>query len=213
MAATPCVVGIAVAHAPLEIALRPTGARWAVVNDDAGMAAWVARLQARPPPFMVRDATGGDQRAVVAALAAARRPGAVVNPRHARAVAKATGPLATTAARDARAWAPVAEAGRPTPRPLPDAQADARRALRARRRPLVARRTADQHRLGNAPPRLQTDIQAPLTGRTTRLAARDDALDTRRRTRPVGRAREERRRSVPGRGPVCARTRRLDRPA
>jgi transposase len=91
-----------VAKAPLDIALRPTGERWAVVNADAGMATLVARLQAVPPTLMVLEATGGYQRAVVAALAAAGLP-VVVNPRQARDFAKATGPLAKTDALDARA--------------------------------------------------------------------------------------------------------------
>jgi len=101
--ATPCVVGLDGAKAHLDMALRPTGERWAVAHADAGSAALVARLQALLPTVMVLDATGGDQRAVVAALAAARRPVAGVNPRHARACAKATGQLATTEALDARA--------------------------------------------------------------------------------------------------------------
>jgi len=98
------------------------------------------------------------------------------------------------------------------PQPLPDAQADERRALLARRRPLVARRTAGHHPLGRPPPRLQPDIQAPITGLNTRLAAQADDLDTTRRARPVWREREERLRSVPGLGPVCARTLRLNWP-
>jgi transposase len=212
MAATPCCVGIEVAKAPLDVALRPTGERWAVAHDAPGSAALVARLQAVPPLLIVLEATGGSQRAVVAALAAAGLPVAVVNPRQARDVAKATGPLAKTEALDARAVAPVAEAVRPPPRPLPAAQADALRALRARRRQLVARRTAAQHRLGRAPPRCQTDSQAPITGLNTRLAALDDALDTTLRTRPVWRAREELRRRVPGMGPGCTRTLGLDLP-
>jgi transposase len=84
MSATPCFVGIDVAKAQLDIALRPTGERWAVANDDTGMAALVARLQAVPPTLIVLEATGGYQRAVVAALAAAGLPVAVVNPRQAR---------------------------------------------------------------------------------------------------------------------------------
>jgi transposase len=210
MAATPCVGGIDVAQAQLDMALRPTGERWAVANDDTRIAALVARLQAVPPPLMVLEATGGSQRAVVAALAAAGLPVAVVKPRHARDVAQATGPLATTEALDARALARVAEAVRPTPRPLPEAQADALRALLARRRPLVALRTAEQNHLERAPSRLQTDLQAPITGLNTRLAALDDDRDTTRRTRPVWRAREELLRRVPGIGPVCTRTRWLD---
>src|SRR4029450_4275418 len=96
--------------------------------------------------------------------------------------------------------------------PLTDAQADELRALLARRRQLVAMRTAEQNRLGSAPPRLQPDIQAHITGLNTRLAALDDDLDTTLRASPVWREREELLRSVPGIGPVWARTRRLDLP-
>jgi transposase len=206
-------VGSDVANAQLEIALRPTGERWALTNEDFGIAAPVERRQAVPPHVIVLEATGGYQRAVVAALAAAGLPVAGVNPRQARDFAEATGQLATTAALDARALAPCAEAVRPTPRPLPDAHADARRALLARRRPRVARRTAEQNRLGKAPPPLQTDSQAPITGLNTRLAALDDDLDPTRRASPVWREREESLRSVPGIGPVCTRTLRLDLPA
>jgi transposase len=163
MSAPPLFAGVDVAKAQLAIALRPTGERWAVVNDAAGIAALVERLQARQPTLIVLEATGGSQRAVVAALAAAQLPVAVVNPRQARDFAKATGQLAKTDALDARALAHAAEAVRPTPRPLPDAQAAELRALLARRRQLVAMRTAEQNRLGNAPPRLQTDIQVHIT--------------------------------------------------
>ena len=73
-------------------------------------------------------------------------------------------------------------------------------------------RTAEQNRLGSAPRRLQTDIQAPITWRNTRLAVLDDDLDTTLRATPMWRAREELRHSVPGRGPVCARTLLLELP-
>jgi transposase len=121
MSAPPLCVGVDVANAPLDMALRPTGDRWAVANDDAGMATLVARLLAVPPTLIVLEATGGYQRAAVAALAATGLPVVVVNPRHARDVAKATDRLAKTDALDAKALAHVAEAVQPTPRPLPDA--------------------------------------------------------------------------------------------
>jgi transposase len=201
-----------VANVQRAIALRPTGERWAVTNDDTGVAPLVTRLQALQPPRIVLEATGGYQRAVVAALATAGLPVAVVNPRHARDVANATGQLAKTEALDARALAHFAEAVRPTPRPLPDAQTDALRALLARRRQLVALRTTAQHRLGSAPHRLQADSQAHITWLNERLAALDDDLDPALRARPVWRAREKLLRGVPGIGPVCARTLVLDLP-
>jgi transposase len=212
MSAPQLFVGVDVAKAPLDIAVRPTGERWAVANDDAGITTLVVRLQAVQPTLIVLEATGGDQRAVVAALAASGLPVAVVNPRQARDFAKATGQLAKTDALDARALAHFAEAVRPPPRPLPDAQADELRALLARRRQLVAMRTAEQNRLGSAPPRLQADIQAHITWLNARLAALDDDLDTTLRASPVWREREQLLRSVPGIGPVCARTLLLDLP-
>jgi transposase len=205
-------VGIDVAKAQLDIALRPTGERWALTNDDAGIAVLVPRLQAIAPQLIVLEATGSYQRAVVAALAAAGLPVAVVNPRQARDFAKATGQLAKTDALDARALAHFAEAVRPMPRPLPDTQADELRALLARRRQLVTMRTAEQNRLGSAPPRLQPDMQAHITWLNTRLTTLDDDLDTTLRASPVWREREELLRSVPGIGPVCARTLLLDLP-
>jgi transposase len=62
-----------------------------VVNDAAGIAALVERLQVLQPNLIVLEATRGYQRGVVAALAAAQLLVAVVNPRQARGFAKATG--------------------------------------------------------------------------------------------------------------------------
>ena len=84
MSAPQGFVGIAVAKAQLDIALRPTGERWAVVNDDAGITALVERLQALQPTLIVLEATGGYQPgAWWRRSAAARLPVAVVNPRQA----------------------------------------------------------------------------------------------------------------------------------
>jgi len=176
------------------------------------MAALVPRLQAIAPQRMVLEAAGGYQRAVVAALAAAGLPGVVVHPRHARDVAQATGQLAKTDGRDARALAHVADAVRPTPRPRPDAQTAALRALRARRRPLIARRTAEQHRRSGASPRLRVDIHAQMTWLDTPGAALDDDVATTVRASPVWREHAALLRRVPGLGPVGPRTVRLDRP-
>ena len=104
------------------MALRPSGERWAVANDASGVATLVDRVQTLHPTLMVREATGGLERAVTSALAAAGLPVVVVHPRQARDFARATGQLAKTDALDARALAHFADVIRPTPRPLPDAQ-------------------------------------------------------------------------------------------
>ena len=101
----PCFVGIDVAKAQLDIALRPSGERWAVPNDAGGVVMLVERLQALHPTLIVLEATGGLERAATAALATADLPVVVVNPRQARDFARATGQLAKTDALDARAGA------------------------------------------------------------------------------------------------------------
>jgi transposase len=128
---------------------------------------------------------------VVAALTAAGLPVAVVNPRQARDFATATGQLAKMDALDARVVAHFAEAVRPIPQPLPDAQANELRTLLARRQQWVAMRTTEQNRLGSAPPRLPPDIQAPLAWLNIRLTALDDDLDTTLRASLVWRERVE----------------------
>lgn len=212
MSAPQLFVGIDVAKAQLDIALRPTGERWSVPNDDTSIAALVARLQALAPTLLVLEATGGYHRAVVAALVAAGLPVVVANPRQTRDFAKATGQLAKTDTLDARALAHFAEAVRPTPRPLPDAQTEALRALLTRRRQLIAMRTAELNRLDSAPPPVQADLRAHITWLDQRVATLDDTLDTTLRASPVWRERDTLYRSVPGIGPVCARTLLLDLP-
>ena len=133
----PCFVGIDVAKAQWDMAWRPSGERWAVPNDAGGVVRLVERWQALHPTLMVLEATGGLERAAPAALAPAGLPVGVVNPRQARDCARATGPLAKTEALDARALAHLADGIRPTPRPLPDAPTQERRALLGRRQPLT----------------------------------------------------------------------------
>ena len=140
-------------------------------------------------------------------------PVVVANPRQTRDCAKATGQLAKTEALDARALAHCADAVRPLPRPVPEAQTEAMRALLTRRRQLVTMRTAERNRLGSASsPTGQADIKAHLAWLDQRLATLENDLDTTLRASPVWRERETLYRSVPGSGPVCARTLLLDLP-
>ena len=104
-------------------------------------------VQTLHPTLIVREATGGLERAATSALAAAGLPVVVVHPRQARDCARATGQLAKTDALDARALAHCADVIRPTPRPLPDAQTQELRALLGRRQQLIVMRTAEQNRL------------------------------------------------------------------
>ena len=144
MSDVPCFVGMDVAKAQLDVAIRPSGERWTVPNDPSGVTTLVEQLQARHPPLIVLAATGGLERLVTSAWATAGLPGVVVHPPQARDLARATGQLAKTDALDARALAHFADVIRPTPRPLLDAQTQELRALLGRRQQLVVMRTADK---------------------------------------------------------------------
>ena len=80
MSDVPCFVGSDVAKAQLDIALRPSGERWAVPNDTSGVTTRVDQLQALQPTLIVLEATGGLERLVTSALATAGLPVVVVNP-------------------------------------------------------------------------------------------------------------------------------------
>jgi len=172
----------------------------------------VERLQTLHPPLMVLEATGGLERAATSAWAAAGLPVVVVHPRQARDVARATGQLAKTEALDARALAHCADVIRPTPRPLPDAQTQALRALLGRRQPLIGMRTAEQHRLAGASERLTKDITAPMPWLNVAIATLDDALETMLRASPLWRAHDDLWQSAKGIGPVRAHTFLLELP-
>jgi transposase len=208
----PCFVGIEVAKAQLDIALRPSGERWAVANDASGVATLVDRVQTLHPTLIVLEATGGLERAGTSALAAAGLPVVVVHPRQARDCARATGQLAHTEAWEARALAHCADVIRPTPRPLPDAQTQALRALVGRRQPLSGMRTAAPHRLVGTSARLTKASVAPMTWRNADIATRDHDLETTLRASPRWRDNDDLLPRATGMGPVCARTVRLALP-
>ena len=109
-------VGIDVSKARLDGHCRPDGTSFHEPNDEAGIAAVVARLKAVAPTLVVLEATGGLEAPLAAALAAAGVPVAVVNPRQVRDFARATGKLAKTDALDARRPGPLRR-GDPPPGP------------------------------------------------------------------------------------------------
>jgi transposase len=202
----PVTVGIDVAKARLDVAVRPSGEAWQAPNDAAGVAALAARLAGLAPALVVLEATGGLERLAAAELAAAGLPVAVVNPRQVRAFARAVGQLAKTDALDAALLARFGEAVRPPPRPLPDAAQQELAALLARRRQVVVMLTAERQRLAAAGAAVRRRVQAHVDWLARELAALDDDLGQTLRASPAWRAKEDLLRSVPGVGPVVALT-------
>lgn len=205
-------VGVDVAKAELVVAVRPSGAQWTVANDEPGRRTLVARLTAERPQLLVLEATGGYELPAVAALVAAGLPVVVVNPRQVRDFARSTGQLAKTDRLDAAVLALFAERVQPPVRALPDAATQALEALVARRRQLVEMLVAEQNRLrmargrGKSPRPITASIQQTIAFLTRQLATTDREIGTMIRTSPVWRERDDVLQSVPGIGPVVART-------
>jgi transposase len=205
-AAAPVFAGIDVSKASLDVALRPGGEHWRSPNDEAGIAELITRLRPHTPRLIVLEATGGLERLVVAALALADLPLAVVNPRQVHDCAKATGRLATTDALDAAALAHFAEAIRPEPRPLPDAASQALAALVERRRQVVGMLTAEKNRVQQALPAVRAKVASHIAWLEQALRELDAELDQTLRASPLWRERDDLLRSVPGVGPTVSLT-------
>lgn len=198
-------VGIDVAKDSLQAHVRPDGLAFREPNDEAGIAALVARLAALAPALIVLEATGGYQNPLVAALAVAALPVAVVNPRQVRHFAEARGQLAKTDPLDAAILAHFAEAIRPQPRPLPDAATQELAALLGRRRQLLVMRVAEQQRLPTAAGGIRRDIQQHLDFLQRHLDKLDGELDQAVRGSAAWRERDDLLQSVPGVGPQVSR--------
>jgi transposase len=206
MAAPEVFVGLDVSKDRLDGATR-AGQFFTATNDPAGQAQLLQQLRPLGVTLVVLEATGGLELPVAAFLAAAGIPVAVVNPRQARDFAKATGRLAKNDAIDAAVLAHFAEAIRPQPRPLPDAQQQAFDALLSRRRQLIDMLTMERNRLGSClDHHVRVDLRAHIAWLQKRLQHADADLADAIQASPVWRVKDELLRSVPGLGNVASRT-------
>lgn len=199
-------VGIDVAKAELDIAVRPSGEVWSARNDELGIGGVLERLNGLQPALVVVEATGGLETPLVAALATANVAVVVINPRQVRDFARATGKLAKTDRLDARVLAHFAEAVHPSPRPLPDDQTRALAALLTRRQQVVAMLTAEKNRAATAPNHIGKRIQAHIALLKQELEQLTDELGTSVRQSPLWREKDALLRSVPGVGPILSLT-------
>jgi transposase len=200
-------IGIDVAKDHLDVHIRPMAEAFAVPRDGDGLDQLVHRLRALAPTLIVTEATGGFELTLAAALAAADLPLAVVNPRQIRNFARALGQNAKTDALDAEVIARFAEAVRPEPRPIPDAQSRALGELVARRRQILEMMVAERNRRRHLQVgRLVKGVDRVLALLQTELSAIEQELDQTIRRTPAWRDSEDLLTSVPGVGDTLART-------
>jgi transposase len=203
-------VGIDVAKAELVVATLPAAERWVARNDEAGVRELVTRVATLRPQLIVLEATGGYETLCVAALSAAGLPVVIVNPRQVRDFAKATGQLAKTDTIDAGVLALFADRVRPEVRLLPDEAARDLEAVITRRRQLIDMLQAERNRLGLAIGRHQRPVKQSLKKHIAylerELAMTDTDLTQLVHESPAWRERDDLLQSVPGIGPVVART-------
>jgi transposase len=206
-------VGIDVSKDQLDIAVRPDGDTWSMPNDASGITEVVQRLAQLHPKLVVLEATGGLQMPVAAALASAGLPLSMVNPRQVRDFARATGRLAKTDRLDAQVLAHFAEAVRPTPYPLPDAQTQELTALLTRRHQVVEMLTAEKNRRrATRSEAVRQRVQDHIHWLEQELADLDDDLERTLRESLLWREKDNLLRSVPGIGRVVSITLLADLP-
>ena len=193
-------VGIDVAKAQVDVAVRPTGQRWVVSFDETGVGELVSQMEDLSPALVLLEASGGLELPLVAALAAAALPVVVVNPRQVRDFARATGTLAKTDALDAAVLAHFAEAVRPPVRPLRDAETQALNALAARRHQVMIMLVSEKNRLSSATIAVRPRIEAHIAWLERELDDLDEGLRQTLRQSPVWREKEGLLRTVPGVG-------------
>jgi transposase len=194
-------VGIDVSKARLDVAVGSTGSVRGFDNDAEGHADLVAHLRAAAPARVIVEATGGYERGVVAAMAAAGLPVIVLNPRRAREFARAAGVLAKTDKLDAKVLALYAEALKPPPRPLSSEKQRALEDLVARRAQLVGMLTMEKNRLGQASStRIRESIGAIMEAIREQIDDAEGDLAKQIEDSPVWKDAAERMDTVPGVG-------------
>jgi transposase len=200
-------VGVDVSKDRLDVHILPEGEAFAVARDGKGLAELVERLSALRPERIGVVATGGFETVVAAALAGASLPLAIVNPAQVRHFAQAIGQRAKTDPIDAGMIARFVEATKPDVRDLPDEATRLLADLVARRRQLIEMIVAERNREKRVQiKRICKSIARLIAALEKELAEIDAEIDTSVRGSPAWREKEDLLASVPGVGPITART-------
>lgn len=201
-------VGIDVSKDKLDVHIHPVGEHFELPRTEDGAEQLVSRLKSHALAVIAIEATGGYEMIVVAALAAAALPVAVVNPKRIHNYAKALGVNAKTDAIDAAVIARFACDVKPVVRSLPDAETLVLGEVLTRRRQIVQMITAEKNRALRmvSQKHMQKSIGRIIAALEAELARLDGSIDDMVKASPLWSEREELLSSVPGVGKIIART-------
>jgi len=189
-------VGVDVSKDRLDVHVLPEGAAFAVT-----------RMGTLGPERIAVEAMGGFETVVAAALAGAALPVVVVNPAQVRHFAQAVGQRAKTDPIDALMIARFVEATKPDVRPLADEATQLLGDLVARRRQIIEMIVAERNRERRVEvTRIKKSIARLIGALEKELAEIDAEIDAAVRGSPAWRDKEDLLASVPGVGPITART-------
>ena len=193
-------IGIDVAKATLAVCVRPEGRCITLPNTPQDHAQMLALMANQPVGNILLEATGGYERALMAALKEAGRPVTRINPRRARAFAIAMGTTAKTDPIDAALLARMAELIPPSSVAwVPEREA--LRDLVHRRQQLIGERDSERRRLQQASSQIVRD---DLIGHIGELRRRIHAISKAmiQAQRQLDHTRCRRMEAIPGVGPV-----------
>lgn len=198
-------IGIDVSKQLLEVAIHEQDYQFRCANKASAFGALIAELIGWRPALIVLEATGGLERAVVAALHGAGLPVVVVNPRQVRDFARALGQLAKTDPLDARVLAHFASAVKPRLRPIKSQDEQELDALSGRRDQLVEMLTDEKNRRASAASdSVREEIEAHIDWLTDRIAELDQQLKKLLKCSAQWQAKDDILQSTPGIGPVVS---------
>ena len=204
---TPSFIGIDVSKQWLEVAAYEHDYHFRCANKATAFGELIAELIALRPARIALEATGGLERAVVAALRSAGFSVAVVNPRQVRDFARALGQLAKTDRLDASVLAAFAAVIKPPPRPIKTNEEQDLDDLSGRRDQLVGMLADEKNRRASAATdSLRDEIQVHIDWLTDRIADLDQQLKKLLQRSAHWRAKDEILRSTPGIGAVVSYT-------
>jgi transposase len=201
-----CSVGIDVSKAVLDIFIDSSAEAFQLTNQSDEMATLVERLKAVAPDYIVIEASGGFESAIVTALATSGLPVCRVSPQRVRSFARAIGLLAKTDRLDARLLARYGRECRPPRSRLTDVETAQLEALLQRRRQLIEMHVAEKNRLKTAPSVVVKQLKEHLRWLEKRIADSDTELRQRLSRTALWREQDAIVQSVPGVGPVMSLT-------